>query len=105
MELLGWDQKRYEYCLREDDFAWIKLGSMKPRCARLRYEEPSAQARRRAEEIQKLVTGTFGSLIDGADEPPFQFVQDLSSTHIPPMRDAQIRPSDGEVDLTSGWTL
>ena len=42
MELLGWDPQHYEYTLKEDDFLWIKLGLLRPRCGRLRYEEPSA---------------------------------------------------------------
>jgi hypothetical protein len=58
MELLGWDAQHFEYTLKEDDFLWIKLGLLKPRCVRLRYEEPSAAAQRRAAEIKRQVRET-----------------------------------------------
>ena len=105
MELLGWDRKRYEYTLREDDFAWIKLGSLKPRCQPLRYEEPSAEARRRAAEVKRIVKATFGSSIDEPGEPAFRFVAELSSAHTPSMRNSRRRPTDSEVDLSRGWTV
>ena len=105
MELLGWDPQHYEYTLKEDDFLWIKLGLLKPRCERLRYEEPSAAAQRRAAEIKRQVRETFGSAIDDPGEPAFQFVADLSSTRTPAMRNPASLPAEGEVDLSRGWSL
>jgi hypothetical protein len=105
MELLGWDRQHYEYTLKEDDFLWIKLGLLKPGCERLRYEEPSVAARRRAAEIKRLVRDAFGSVIDDPGEPAFQFVADLSNTRTPAMRNPASQPSAGEVDLSRGWSL
>jgi hypothetical protein len=105
MELLGWDPQHYEYTLKEDDFLWIKLGLLKPRCGRLRYEEPSAATRRRAAEIKRQVRETFGSAIDDAGEPAFQFVADLSSTLVPAVPNPASPPAEGEVDLSRGWCL
>ena len=104
-ELLGWDPQHYEYTLKEDDFLWIKLGLLKPRCERLRYEEPSAASERRAAEIKRQVGAAFGSDIDDLGEPAFQFVADLSSTRNPPMRNPASLPAEGEVDLNRGWSL
>ena len=105
MGLLGWDQKHYGYTLREDDALWLKLGLLKPRCERLRYEEPSPKARQGAAKVKRILKETFGPSIDAPGEPAFQFVTDLSSTHAPSMRNTQSRASDGEVDLSRGWTM
>jgi len=105
MQLLGWDAKEYEYHLKEDDFLWIKLGLLKPRCEPLRYEEPSAEARRRAQEIKRLVGETLGPAINEGGEPAFAFVQQLGEATPIPSRDSQIKPSEDEVDLSQGWTL
>ena len=82
MELLGWDRWHYEYTLKEDDFLWIKLGLLKPRCERLRYEPPSAEARRRAAEIKRLLREELGASLDESGEPPFEFVTELSSNRV-----------------------
>jgi len=105
MQLLGWDSKEYEYHLKEDDFLWIKLGLLRPHCETLRYEEPSPEAKRRAQEIKRLVEETLGSSINQRGEPAFAFVQQLSSAKPIPSRDSRSQPSENEVDLSRGWTL
>ncbi len=105
MELLGWDRQHYEYTLREDDSLWMKLGLVKPRCERLRYETPSQEARLRAANLKQTLRQAFGSSLDNPGEPAFQFVTDLSNTHLLSMQNILTRPADGEVDLSRGWTL
>jgi hypothetical protein len=105
MELLGWDRAHYEWTLKEDDFLGIKLGSVKPWCEPLSYQEPSEETRRRAGEIKRLAQTTFGSSINQPGEPAFQFVTDMSSLQVQPMRDPQGSPSNEEIDLTRGWIL
>jgi len=105
IELLGWDQARYEYVLKEDDFLWIKLGMLKPRCQRLKYEPPSSEARHRAAEIKEIVRKTFGNELDDPGEPPFQFVKELSSTSRTPLRDTASKPRADETDLSCNWSL
>jgi hypothetical protein len=105
MQLLGWDSKEYEYHLKEDDFLWIKLGSLKPRCDVLRYKEPSPAAKRRAEEIRRLVEEALGPSINEPGEPAFAFVELLSDAKPVRSRNPQNQPSENEVDLTRGWIL
>jgi hypothetical protein len=105
MELLGWDHRHYEYTLKEDDFLWIKLGLLKPRCERLRYEPPSAEARRRAAEIKQLLKEQLGAALDETGEPPFEFVTDLSSNQVNNLRDPESGPAGDEVDLSRGWVM
>ncbi|MCL4216565.1 MAG: hypothetical protein KJ052_06125, partial [Candidatus Hydrogenedentes bacterium] len=51
LELLGWTEEELAYTLREDDFLWIKLGSMKPTCPPLKYTPPDEAAQAREKEI------------------------------------------------------
>lgn len=105
MELLGWSPQEYEYHLKEDDFLWIKLGMLKPKCEQLRYSPPSPEARRRAEQIKETVRKTMGGLINDKGEPAFAFIQQLSSTKIASQLDPSSKPSESEVDLSRGWVL
>lgn len=75
--LLGWDKRKFEFTLKEDDFLDIKLGP-KPDCPPLRYEPLSDAERQKAREIAAAIRGIFGSEFYERGEPLFQFVRDLS---------------------------
>jgi hypothetical protein len=76
-ELLGVSCDELAFRLREDDFLYVKLGSVKPKCDPVRYAMPSPAARRRAAEIKSIVEQHFGqTLADG--EKRFAFVEMLS---------------------------
>ncbi len=77
--LLGWSVERLAHTLREDDFFFIKLGSLKPAAETLRWAPPSPQQTARAAEIAEFVRETFpDGGIEGAD-PLFSFVDHLAS--------------------------
>ena len=78
LELLGWTPEALAYTLREDDFLYIKLGSLKPKCDALRYEAPGPEAIARAERIGEIIEETFPLGLTPPGEPLFSFVQDLS---------------------------
>lgn len=77
LDLLGWTADELAYTLREDDFLFIKLGSLKPRCEELRYAEPNAAARQRAKAIAALLHDQLPPSI-GPEDPLFGFVTALS---------------------------
>jgi hypothetical protein len=79
LQLLGWDEDHLAYTLREDDFLWAKLGSLKPTCPPLKYEPPTPEARRRAAEIKALVETEFGPELATPAEPRFDFIRQLSA--------------------------
>jgi hypothetical protein len=79
LELLGWTPEHMAYMLREDDFLFIKLGSLKPRCSPLRYTVPSNEARQRAREIAEVLKSLAPDGFTVANEPLFSFVSDLST--------------------------
>ena len=92
LELLEMTPKRLAFALREDDFLWIKLGSLKPRCEPLRYHPPDALAQLRGAEIRRVVNQDFGEEINGPAEPRFDFVRQLSK----PLTSYSPRKPEGE---------
>ena len=59
LKLLGWSESELAFALREDDFLYIKLGSLKPQCEPILYHTPSATALQRAKDIGAVVRHEF----------------------------------------------
>lgn len=78
IELLDLTPEQLDVMLREEDFLWVKLGRLKPRCETLRYQPPDEAARRRAAEIRNVVETDFGDELRQPAEPRFDFVRQLS---------------------------
>jgi hypothetical protein len=87
LELLEMTPQQLEYTLREDDFLWVKLGLLKPKCERLAWEEPSAETRERCGEIRKLLATDFGAALGGPAEKRFAFLEEFGK----PVADDAIR--------------
>jgi len=79
LELLGWEAEKLAFTLREDDFLWIKLGSLKPSCPVLRYVEPNEAVLSRCERIKAIVATDFSDEFAKPCEPRFDFIRDLSA--------------------------
>lgn len=79
LELLDWNAAQLAYTLREDDFLYVKLGNLKPKCDRLAFTPPTDAIRARESEIAATVKAHFPQGLNSAGEPLFQFVQDLSA--------------------------
>ncbi|MCC7083486.1 MAG: hypothetical protein IT427_00600 [Pirellulales bacterium] len=79
LTLLDMTAEQLAFALREDDFLFVKLGSIKPQCEPLRYQAPDRAAQRRATEIRRLVEAEFGEQLRRPAEPRFDFVRQLSS--------------------------
>ncbi len=77
LELLGWDAEQMAYTLREDDFLFVKLGNLKPRCEILRYRPPDEVTLAREKEIAGVVAEHSG-VADKPHEPLFGFIKTLS---------------------------
>lgn len=78
LTLLDWTAEEMAYTLREDDFLFVKLGNLKPRCEPLLYAEPDEAAKERAAQINRLVQETFPNGVAVPEEPLFHFVDELS---------------------------
>ena len=77
-QLLDMTAEQLAFTLREDDFLYIKLGSMKPKCPPLTYAPPDQAVLAREAEIRASVEAAFPGGPVTMEEPLFQFVKDLS---------------------------
>ncbi len=99
IDLLGWDAAKLAYTLKEDDFLYIKLGRLKPKCAPLRYAAPTDAQAARAKAIAAIVDETFGKAIVPSGEPPFEFVRQLSRIDAASKPRATPAPEDERLKL------
>ncbi len=86
--LLGWDAQKLAFTLREDDFLWVKLGSLKPSCPVLRYAEPNDLVIKRCEQIRSIVASHFGEELAKPCKPRFDFIRNMSVSEadkVPPV--------------------
>jgi len=79
LTLLGWDEAHLAYTLREDDFLFIKLGSLKPKCAPIVFSSSDAATRRREAQIASILHSAFGSSVGALPKPLFGFVRELAT--------------------------
>ncbi|HWB02272.1 MAG TPA: hypothetical protein VG796_04555 [Verrucomicrobiales bacterium] len=79
LALLGWTAEKLAFALKEDDFLYIKLGSLKPKCAPVKWAEPDGAVKRREAEMAAVVKEEFlgGNLL--GNDALFSFVERLSA--------------------------
>lgn len=77
LTLLNVSARELSVSLRDDDFLFIKLGSLKPNCPRIVYQKPGPNDIRRASEIKHLVQRYFAQLLQSPEEPRFNFIKQL----------------------------
>jgi hypothetical protein len=77
--LLGWSAEELAFTLREDDFLFIKLGSLKPDAPPLRWAPPTPAQQQHARRIAELVRQEFPHGQLAGRDPLFSFVERLSA--------------------------
>lgn len=95
LELLQMTPQQLEYTLREDDFLWVKLGMLKPKCEKLVWEEETAEIRKRCAEIRELIQKEFGAAMGGAVEKRFAFLDEFQK----PVPDEVVHPVPADAPL------
>ena len=78
LELLGMSRKELAFSLMEDDFLWIKLGSVKPQCGQLTYSAELAAMGREGRRRIARTLAEEGVDAGAPEEPRFSFVKRLS---------------------------
>ena len=97
--LLGWTEEKLAFRLREDDFLWIKLGSLKPSCPELRWEPLDDSSRKRLDEIREVVVDTIGlSGLAGFERRQF-FMEEIQARNQPLSARLPGDPLPGEISL------
>ncbi|QEC54143.1 hypothetical protein FRZ59_03160 [Anseongella ginsenosidimutans] len=84
LELLGWTEEKLEFTLKEDDFLYHKLGSLKPDCPPVRYTPADEKWE---QWMSRVITEEFSGRYPRAEQPLFHFVDELSA----PLRKAPSR--------------
>jgi hypothetical protein len=79
LTLLDWSAEELAFTLQEDDFLYIKLGSLKPQCDRLEWHPPTASEQQRAAAISAWLREEFHETPLMGREPLFRFVETLST--------------------------
>jgi len=106
IDLLGWDKRKFEFTLKEDDFLDVKLGRNKPQCEPVRYSAPSEQEKAAASAIRQSLRKVFGKALHAEGQPLFGFIDELNSrgrTTIPSfVREAKIEPGPMRAEIAAG---
>ena len=94
LALLGWSEEELAYVLREDDFLFIKLGNLKPKCEPLKYAPPGEAALEREREMARIVRESFPEGAGVPADPLFGFISRLSEppATAPPSTDSGFNP-------------
>ena len=79
LALLDWTPQKLAFALREDDFLFVKLGSLKPACEALRYAPSTPELRLQEQHLAQTVRRAFQEGPCALEEPLFSFVQQLSA--------------------------
>lgn len=74
--LLGITRTELAWRLKEDDFLYVKLGSLKPVCPQLIYERPNKEMREKAARIAKWVNEISAATF-APETPRFSFLNDF----------------------------
>jgi hypothetical protein len=79
LELLDWTDEKLTFTLQEDDFFYIKLGSIKPDCDPIRYQPANAATQERAAWMARVMKEEFPQGFPRPEQPLFHFVKALST--------------------------
>ncbi|MDR2706512.1 MAG: hypothetical protein LBC02_12095 [Planctomycetaceae bacterium] len=73
--LLNQTPEQLAESLQEDDFLFIKLGSIKPQCEPLRFAEPTEEQTKHAQKIAAWIQEELGNSWTTTEEPRFEFLK------------------------------
>jgi hypothetical protein len=79
LTLLDFSESELAVALKEDDFLYYKLGSLKPKCAEVAYSVPDKKSLIRAREIKQLIAQHFKDDIATKVQPRLSFVKQIAS--------------------------
>lgn len=83
LQLLDRTPDELAYILREDDFLFVKLGNLKPKCEPVRLVPPTPEIRQAEARIRAILAKHLGKCGEPDEEPRFAFVEELSRPERP----------------------
>ncbi len=100
LTLLGWDEDRLAFILKEDDFLDHKLGYTKPYCDKVLYAELTPEQEALTENIKKIMTSNVRAFDSECIEEPFDFFSKKEEKPVLKPKTAQY-----SCEVTSDWAL
>jgi len=109
LQLLEWTEERLAFTLKEDDFLWIKLGSMKPWTEPVYYQPLSEQEQAQTQCLRETLAERFDVKAETLAQPrrieqPFDFLDQYKVENIrntAPVR--EVGADELKLDLL--WTI
>ncbi len=92
LALLGWPAGQLEYALKEDDFLWGKLGSMKSETPPVIWAPLSPAERQQTQTLKRLTDSAFPGASTAPAERPFDFLAHYGKHPVPPRRNPSASP-------------
>ena len=80
LKLIGKTRDEMHFILMEEDFLWIKLGGVKPKCERLEWKSGMVEEWRGARERLAAILKEEGLDPRAPEEPRFSFIKGISQT-------------------------
>lgn len=80
LTLMDWTEEHLEFTLIEDDFFYVKLGNLKPKCQTLDYNSAIKKVdKTEIAQFKKRLNTVFPKGLPKQEEPFFHFVKELST--------------------------
>ena len=79
LKLIGKTREEMYFVLMEEDFLWVKLGRVKPKCGALRWTGGEVEAWRGARERIATILKEEGLDPRAPEEPRFAFIKDIAA--------------------------
>jgi len=103
LTLLGWTEERLVYTLKEDDFLWIKLGSMKPFTQPVYFRPLTDGEQAATAQMRAVLKKHFPSPVETSTASPFDFLHDFG---YPLQITAGIKPIEADdIVINQAWQI
>jgi hypothetical protein len=105
LALLGWNEEKLAFMLKEDDFLHVKLGYFKPAAAPVRFHPLNEGQKRLTAKMRHIITGHFPEINAMPPAAPFEFSKAAGCAAFAPARRKRAAPSGDYVFLDESWNI
>lgn len=100
-QVLGWNEDRLAYTIKEDDVLFVKLGGFKPYCEKLVYRQLTEKEKEETEKIKEVIEKEVKKDINGIEKLPFDFVDSI----YPVKKISSENINSREVVIDDSWSV
>lgn len=100
-QMLGWDEERLAYTLKEDDVLHVKLGDFKPHCEPVFYAPLTESEKEITKKIKSVISQQANKELFLPEKLPFDFIDPI----YPTKRKITAQPDKYDVVLSENWSV